>query len=141
MRPLSRYHIPPSFITSSHSGVTMDPFDLGAPPVEPTSTRLTSRFMTLYERAALIGERSKMLSHDATPTVTTTDTDPIAVARAELQQGRLPLVVRRVLPPAADGSARYEDWPAGELALDVDGSMTPAHRERLLLNPRLRYGT
>lgn len=37
-------------------------------------------------------------------------TDPLKIAMAELNQGKIPIIVRRYLP---DGS--YEDWAASEL--------------------------
>lgn len=74
-------------------------------------TRITLPYMTKYERARIIGTRALQISMNARVMVDVAgETDPIAIARMELEQRRIPLSVRRYLP---DGS--YEDWCVDEL--------------------------
>ena len=41
------------------------------------------------------------------------ETDPLDIARKELQQGKVPFIIRRFLP---DGS--FEDWAIDELTIE-----------------------
>lgn len=83
---------------------------------EAPSTRITTRFLTKYERARLLGTRALQLSLNAPPLVEVTEQergDPLLIAGKELRERRLPLMVRRFLP---DGS--FEDWSLDELIID-----------------------
>jgi DNA-directed RNA polymerase I, II, and III subunit RPABC2 len=82
----------------------------GAGGDKPTE-RVTTRYMTKYEKARIVGTRALQLSMNAPPMVDPRgETDPIRIAMMELKDNRLPIIVRRYLP---DGS--YEDWSASEL--------------------------
>eukprot|EP00493_Phyllostaurus_siculus_P006029 UN06087 len=73
--------------------------------------RQTTRYMTKYERARILGTRALQISMNAPVMVDLEgETDPLKIARKELSKGKIPIVVRRYLP---DGS--YEDWPVREL--------------------------
>jgi DNA-directed RNA polymerases I, II, and III subunit RPABC2 len=76
--------------------------------------RISSRFMSKYEKARILGTRALQLSMNAPPMVDVPagETDPLKIAMLELHAGKIPLIVRRHLP---DGS--FEDWTASELAL------------------------
>ena len=77
--------------------------------------RITTKFMTKYERARVLGTRALQLSMNAPPMVDVgTMTDPLQIAMAELRAHKVPLIIRRYLP---DGS--YEDWPVKELSIDL----------------------
>lgn len=76
-------------------------------------TRITLPYMTKYELARILGTRALQISMNARVMVELNgETDPIAIARMELEQRRIPLSVRRYLP---DGS--YEDWCVDELVI------------------------
>jgi DNA-directed RNA polymerases I, II, and III subunit RPABC2 len=78
----------------------------------PASERITSRFMTKYERARVLGTRALQISMNA-PVMVPVDndvTDPLEIATKELQAKKIPFIVRRYLP---DGS--FEDWAVSEL--------------------------
>lgn len=76
-------------------------------------TRITLPYMTKYERARILGTRALQISMNARVMVELDgETDPVAIARMELEQRRIPLSVRRYLP---DGS--YEDWCVDELVI------------------------
>ncbi len=74
-------------------------------------TRKTTRYLTKYERARILGTRALQISMNAPVMVDIEgETDPLRIAQKELQQNKIPLTVRRYLP---DGS--YEDFNVSEL--------------------------
>ena len=80
----------------------------------PKEKRITTRFMTKYERARVLGTRALQISHNAPIMVELRgETDPLDIARKELQQGKVPFIIRRFLP---DGS--FEDWAIDELTIE-----------------------
>lgn len=77
----------------------------------PANERITTKYMTKYERARVLGTRALQISMNAPITVELEgETDPLKIARKELQKKKIPIIIRRYLP---DGS--YEDWPVREL--------------------------
>ena len=76
--------------------------------------RITSKYMTKYERARVLGTRALQISMNA-PVMVELDneTDPLQIALKELQANKIPIIVRRYLP---DGS--FEDWPVSELIVE-----------------------
>ena len=79
----------------------------------PKDQRITSRFMTKYERARILGTRALQISMNAPVMVDLEGlTDPLKIAERELEQRKIPLIVRRYLP---DGT--YEDWPINDLTI------------------------
>jgi DNA-directed RNA polymerase I, II, and III subunit RPABC2 len=82
--------------------------------VLPLEQRITTRFLTKYERARVLGTRAMQLSMNAPPLVDLEGLiDPLDIAGKELRERKLPLIIRRYLP---DGS--YEDWPINDLIID-----------------------
>lgn len=78
------------------------------------TTKITTRYLTKYERARLLGTRALQLSQNAPPLVEVDgETDPLKIAAKELRERKLPLIVRRYLP---DGS--FEDWSLDELIIE-----------------------
>ena len=76
--------------------------------------RTTTRFMTKYERARVLGTRALQISMGAPVTVALDgETDPLRIAQKELRNRTLPIIIRRFLP---DNS--YEDWRINELTVD-----------------------
>jgi len=76
--------------------------------------RVTTRYLTKYERARVLGTRALQISMNA-PVMVDLDgeTDPLRIAEKELRERKIPIIVRRYLP---DGS--HEDWGIDEL---IDG--------------------
>lgn len=74
----------------------------------------TYPFLTMYERTSIIGLRSEMLSNGAQAYITVPDyiTDVKEIARLELEQKRLPFIVKRPLP-----NGLYEYWRLADLML------------------------
>jgi DNA-directed RNA polymerase I, II, and III subunit RPABC2 len=78
------------------------------------SERITTKYLTKYERARVLGTRALQISMNA-PVMVDLDgeTDPLRIAEKELRERKIPIVIRRYLP---DGS--HEDWSMDELIVD-----------------------
>lgn len=77
--------------------------------------RVTTRYLTKYERARVLGARALQISKNA-PILVEVDPgtwDPLKIAEKELIEKKIPFKIRRYLP---DGS--YEDWRVDELIID-----------------------
>lgn len=75
--------------------------------------RMTTPYMTKYERARVLGTRALQISMCAPVMVELEgETDPLAIAMKELKAKKIPITIRRYLP---DGS--YEDWGIDELII------------------------
>lgn len=99
-------------MASGPNGVLSNSNSNSAPT--PTATKITTRYLTKYERARLLGTRALQLSMNAPPLVELDgETDPLKIAAKELRERKLPLIIRRYLP---DGS--FEDWSLDELIID-----------------------
>ncbi|RDX51019.1 RNA polymerase Rpb6 [Lentinus brumalis] len=81
---------------------------------QPNKVRVTTPYLTKYERARVLGTRALQISMNA-PVLVPLDgeTDALQIAIKELSQRKIPLVIRRYLP---DGS--FEDWSVSELISD-----------------------
>ncbi|XP_074279892.1 DNA-directed RNA polymerases II, IV and V subunit 6A-like isoform X2 [Silene latifolia] len=76
--------------------------------------RKTTKYMTKYERARILGTRALQISMNAPVMVELEgETDPLEIAMKELRQRKIPFTIRRYLP---DGS--YEDWGVDELIVE-----------------------
>ncbi|GAA5841544.1 hypothetical protein JCM5353_006612 [Sporobolomyces roseus] len=83
----------------------------GQTPKTANKERVTTPYMTKYERARILGTRALQISMNAPVLVPLEgESDPLVIAQKELSAKKIPLVVRRFLP---DGS--YEDWLVSEL--------------------------
>ncbi|KAF8578754.1 RNA polymerase Rpb6 [Ramaria rubella] len=78
---------------------------------KPNKVRVTTPYLTKYERARVLGTRALQISMNA-PVLVPLDgeSDALQIAIKELSQGKTPLIIRRYLP---DGS--FEDWSVSEL--------------------------
>ncbi|CCL98125.1 uncharacterized protein FIBRA_00119 [Fibroporia radiculosa] len=81
---------------------------------QPNKVRVTTPYLTKYERARVLGTRALQISMNA-PVLVPLDgeTDALQIAIKELSQRKIPLIIRRYLP---DGS--FEDWSVSELITD-----------------------
>merc|ERR1712146_176631 len=76
--------------------------------------RITTKYMTKYERARVLGTRALQISMNAPIMVNPEgETDPLKIATKELLAKKIPILVRRHLP---DGS--FEDWSIDDLIID-----------------------
>ena len=75
--------------------------------------RISPPFLTKYERARILGARALQISKNAPLCLDAEgETDPYKIAEKELQERKIPFIIRRYLP---DGS--YEDWKLTELTI------------------------
>lgn len=91
-------------------------FSKGSGEQEQTANkdRITTKYLTKYEKARILGTRALHLSMSAPPMVELEgETDPLEIAMKELKQQKIPLIIRRFLP---DNS--FEDWSLDELIID-----------------------
>jgi DNA-directed RNA polymerase I, II, and III subunit RPABC2 len=80
----------------------------------PKDERITTPYLTKFEKARLLGARSLQISMNAPPTVDCSGlTDPMLIAEKELQERRIPFIIRRYLPDSS-----FEDWDLDELILE-----------------------
>ena len=78
-----------------------------------TTTKITSPFLTKFERAKLIGVRAQMLASGAEPLISPPFPDECyKIAEQELQEKKIPLIIRRYLP-----NKRFEDWRLEDLII------------------------
>jgi DNA-directed RNA polymerase I, II, and III subunit RPABC2 len=76
--------------------------------------RITTKFLTKYEKARVLGTRALQISMNAPVMVDLEgETDPLKIAQKELRERKIPIIIRRFLP---DGS--HEDWSIDELIVD-----------------------
>ena len=86
----------------------------GVAAKESTQQKVTTKYMTKYERARILGTRALQISMNAPVMVDLEgETDPLKIAIKELKEKKIPINVRRYLP---DNS--YEDWSVNELTID-----------------------
>ena len=73
--------------------------------------RITTPYITKFERARVLGTRALQISMNAPVMVELEgETDPLQIALKELRSKKIPITIRRFLP---DGS--YEDWDVNGL--------------------------
>lgn len=83
---------------------------------DPLEVRVTSPYLTKFEKARVISARAAQINQGAKVMVEiTTEVDALQVAKKEFEQKRLPMRVRRYLP---DGT--FEEWALNELTCEVD---------------------
>jgi DNA-directed RNA polymerase I, II, and III subunit RPABC2 len=85
----------------------------------PSSTKVdpnhrTYPFLTVYEKTKIIGLRANQLSQGSRPFITVPEhvSDVRDIARLELEQKRLPFIVKRPLP-----NGKYEYWRLSDLMI------------------------
>ena len=81
----------------------------------PVSERITTKYLTKYEKARVLGARALQISKNA-PVMVNLDPgewDPLKIAEKELLAKKIPFIIRRYLP-----NNTYEDWKLDELLLD-----------------------
>lgn len=84
-------------------------------PKEPVKEKITTRFLTKYEKARIIGARALQISKNAPIMVEIEpgEWDPLKIAEKELLERKIPFIIRRYLPDSS-----YEDWRVEELIFD-----------------------
>jgi DNA-directed RNA polymerase subunit K/omega len=74
----------------------------------------TLPFLTKYERARVLGQRSKQIENGSKPFINVPENivDAYTIAEMELKQKRIPFTIRRPIP-----GGKFEYWPLKELDL------------------------
>lgn len=86
---------------------------LGSAGGVPKHKRITTKYMTKYERARVLGTRALQIAMCAPIMVELEgETDPLQIAMKELKQRKIPIIIRRYLPDHS-----YEDWSIDELII------------------------
>ncbi len=94
-------------------GEPMDVVDQYDGEPQGNETRITTRYLTKYEKARVLGTRALQLSMNAPPMVEVEgETDPLEIAYKELRQKKIPFIIRRYLPDQS-----FEDWKLDELII------------------------
>ena len=75
----------------------------------------TLPILTKYERARVLGQRAKMIENGAKPYISVPENiiDGHLIAELELEQKRIPFIIRRPLP----GGAGSEYWSLKDLEI------------------------
>lgn len=86
--------------------------EFGSGKRKQNTERITSSLMTKYEKARILGTRALQISKNAPLMIAPLpgECDPYKLAERELQERKIPFIIRRYLP---DGT--YEDWKLSEL--------------------------
>lgn len=93
--------------------VKQEPGESTSGGVQPNAKKITTKYMTKYERARLLGTRALQIAMCAPIMVELEgETDPLQIALKELKARKIPIIIRRYLP---DGS--FEDWTINELVI------------------------
>ena len=82
---------------------------------EEVHDRVTSPYITKYEKARILGTRALQISRNAPVFVELEphEIDPLQIAEKELREKKIPFILRRYLP---DGN--FEDWPISQLIIE-----------------------
>lgn len=97
----------------------------GAGKAVDKQDRITTPYMTKYERARVLGTRALQISMNAPVMVELEgETDPLQIALKELLRKKIPITVRRYLPDLS-----YEDWDVDELIIPDEQNLLPREFE------------
>ncbi len=111
-----RYHHPESVIDYLYTVLPKLPLQ-AAPPVDATEkdpNHTSLPFLTVYERTKILGTRANQIADGAKPFVKVPEhmTEPLEIAKLELEQRRLPFIVKRPMP---DGTFEY--WRLSDMMI------------------------
>lgn len=112
---LYKYH-PETILDYMESVVPEVPLQ-AAPPTEDglkDAKHKSPPFLTVYERTKILGARTNQLADGAMPFVAVPEymTKPLDIAKMELEQRRLPFIIKRPMP---DGTFEY--WRLSDLMI------------------------
>jgi DNA-directed RNA polymerase subunit K/omega len=90
-----------------------------APPLQSgdkgvDDAHMSPPFLTVYERTKILGSRANQIAEGARPFVTVPEhvIEPLEIAKLELEQRRLPFIIKRPMP---DGTFEY--WRLSDLMI------------------------
>jgi len=87
---------------------------VASPPLDKDPNHRSPPFLTQYEKTKVLGMRANQLSQSARPYIVVPEhiTSVWEIARLELEQRRLPFIIRRPMP---DGTREY--WRLSDLLI------------------------
>ena len=78
-----------------------------------SKNRITTKFLTKYEKTRLLGTRALQISLNAKSTLDNIyETDSLKIAEMELKEKKIPLMIQRYLP-----NGRIEYWKIDEMEI------------------------
>ena len=87
--------------------------DIGDTEGKEAEIKITSKYLSKYEKTKVLGIRALQISTGSPPTIDIgNETDALKIAEMELLEKKIPIVIRRYLP-----NGKYEDWKVNELSL------------------------
>merc|ERR1711971_1320406 len=94
-------------------GIDILPAGEGNTEGQKKGKRITTPYLTKFERARVLGTRALQIAMCAPVMVELEgETDPLVIAQKELKMRKIPIIIRRYMP---DGS--FEDWAIDELII------------------------
>lgn len=79
----------------------------------PDNVRQTYNLLTKFEITRIISTRAEQIARGSAPTIQTNLTVPIEIAEEELNQKKIPIIIRR---PIGEGNdKKYEEWDTKDL--------------------------
>ena len=94
-----------------------DEYNIGQKEMKsiPINERITTKYLTKYEKARVLGARALQISKNAPVMVNLApgEWDPLKIAEKELRDKKIPFIIRRYLP-----NNSYEDWKLDELEIE-----------------------
>jgi len=111
---LKRFH-PETVIDYAETILPLIPLQVapaGETAKDPAHTSLP--FLTVYEKTKVLGTRANQIADGARPFVVVPEhmSDPLEIAKLELEQRRLPYIIKRPMP---DGTFEY--WRLSDLMI------------------------
>ena len=110
---LYRHH-PETIVDYAETVIPNVPLQVAPPDGALDAKHESPPFLTVYERTKILGTRTNQLAEGARPFVTVPEyvTQPLDIAKLELEQRRLPYIVKRPMP---DGTFEY--WRLSDLMI------------------------
>jgi DNA-directed RNA polymerase I, II, and III subunit RPABC2 len=107
-------HHPETIVDYAETVIPNVPLEVAPPGMSTDSKHESPPFLTVYERTKILGTRTNQLAEGARPFVTVPEyvTQPLDIAKMELEQRRLPFIVKRPMP---DGTFEY--WRLSDLMI------------------------
>ena len=107
-------HHPETIVDYAESVIPKVPLEVAPPGMGADSKHESPPFLTVYERTKILGTRTNQLAEGARPFITVPEyvTQPLDIAKMELEQRRLPFIVKRPMP---DGTFEY--WRLSDLMI------------------------
>jgi DNA-directed RNA polymerase subunit K/omega len=109
---LYKYH-PETILDYAESIIPEVPLQ-AVPPTGKDTNHRSPPFLTVYERTKILGTRTNQLADGAMPFISVPEyvTQPLEIAKLELEQRRLPYIIKRPMP---DGTFEY--WRLSDLMI------------------------